>query len=57
MAVHERLDGAFPKKEASHLVERVLGVMNGTLEGGESTKVQGFGPFVVRPKRARAVPA
>lgn len=51
--VHEKLDGAFSKKEVADLVDAVLDTVKDALQGGEAVKVSGFGKFVVRQKRDR----
>jgi integration host factor subunit alpha len=41
------------KKEASEILEIVLGTIKGTLKEGEIVKIAGFGNFSVRKKGAR----
>ena len=41
------------KKEATEVVEAVIGAMKETLGRGESIKISGFGNFVVRSKQER----
>lgn len=41
------------KKEASEILEIVLGIIKGTLKEGEIVKIAGFGNFSVRKKGAR----
>lgn len=48
-----REETGLPRSEASELIELVLETMKGTLEGGETIKISGFGSFVVRAKAAR----
>ncbi len=42
-----------PRNESADLLEGVLEVMKGVLEGGDTIKISGFGNFVVRVKSAR----
>lgn len=41
------------KKEASEILEIVLGIIKDTLKEGEMVKIAGFGNFSVRKKGAR----
>jgi len=41
------------KKDASSLVESVLGTIKNTLESGEDVTISGFGKFSVRSKNER----
>ena len=43
----------FSKKEASDIVECILGIIKNRLQKGEKVKISGFGNFVVSQKRPR----
>ena len=47
------LNTGFSKREATDILEDVLGLIKSTLAGGETLKIAGFGNFVVRDKGSR----
>ncbi len=53
LAEHLRQHVGITKKDASDLVDSVLGLMREVLAEGEKIKIDGFGSFEVRHKSAR----
>ena len=49
--VYEKI--GFSKKEASELVEQIIGQLKDVLCEGEKVKISGFGNFIVKEKNAR----
>ncbi len=43
----------FSYKRAQEISERLLGIMKGTLQGGEDVLISGFGKFCVKHKKQR----